>query len=166
VDPDAERVNRQDTAAEDGGVTYRRSLHIEAPVETVFDLFADPRNFREVAPEGIDYTAVHRTAEGLGTHYTWSAKLAGLTMEGLDVFTEFVPNQRIVDWSSSALEGTWTYTFQPDGSGTRLTVENRTRSLWGAGPWVALLDRLTARTHDPVFEQLKTSLEAQASRGA
>jgi carbon monoxide dehydrogenase subunit G len=163
VDPDAVRVRRHDAETEDGTVTYTRSFHIEAQVGTVFDLFADPNNFREVAPEGVDYTDVHVTQEGIGTHYTWSAKLAGLPFDGFDVFTEFVPDERIVDWSSSPLEGTWTYRFEPEGSGTRLSVENRTRSLWAVGPLGTLMDRLTARTHDSVFERLKASLEAQAS---
>jgi len=64
------------------------------------------------------------------------------------VFTEFVPNQRITDTSSSSLEGTWTYLFEPEGSGTKLTVENRGRSFWRIPPLERLLDWLAAKTHD------------------
>ena len=75
------------------------------------------------------------------THYTWAAKTAGFPVEGgFDVCTEFVPNQRITDTSSSSLEGTWTYLFEPEGSGTKLTVEKRGRSFWRIPPLERLLD--------------------------
>lgn len=99
------------------------------------------------------------TQEGLGTHYVWTAKIAGFTIEGFDVFTEFIPNQRITDMSSSSLEGTWTYAFQPEGSGTKLTVENRVRSFWRILPLEIVLDWVTAKTHNPRFARLKARLE-------
>jgi hypothetical protein len=89
-------------------MAYRQSIHIEAPVANVFDFFTDPNNWREVEPEQIAFKDVRLTQEGVGTHYTWAAKIAGFPLEGFDVFTEFVPNQRITDTSSSSLEGTWT----------------------------------------------------------
>ncbi|HRY10038.1 MAG TPA: hypothetical protein P5544_08690 [Candidatus Nanopelagicales bacterium] len=94
-----------------------------------------------------------------GTHYTWTARIAGITLEGLDVFTEFVQDRRITDMSSSALEGTWTYGFEPDGSGTRLTIENRSRSFWRIRPLEQILDLLAAKTHEPRFERMKRILE-------
>ena len=115
-------------------MAYRQSIHIEAPVANVFDFFTDPNNWREVEPEQIAFKDVRLTQEGVGTHYTWAAKIAGFPLEGFDVFTEFVPNQRITDTSSSSLEGTWTYMFEPEGSGTKLTVENRVRSFWRSPP--------------------------------
>lgn len=39
------------------------SLHIEAPVTAVFDLFRDPADWQDVA-EGIEFTGVHVTGEG------------------------------------------------------------------------------------------------------
>lgn len=74
-------------------------------------------------------------ARGLGTHYSWAAKIAGVSIERFNVFTEFIPNRRITDRSSSSLEGTWTYSFEPDGSGTKLTVENQVCSFRRLPPW-------------------------------
>ena len=87
------------------------------------------------------------------------ATIAGIPFEGIDVYTECVANHRIVDRSSSALEGTWTYTFEPEGSGTRLTIENRVRSLWSLPPLQQLLDLVAARTHGPRFARIKAFLE-------
>lgn len=142
-------------------MTYRQSIHIEAPVANVFDFFKDPNNWREMEPEQVTFKDVRVTREGTGTHYSWAAKIAGLPVEGFDVFTEFIPNQRITDRSSSSLEGTWTYLFEPDGSGTRLTVENRVRSLWRILPLERLLDWLAAKTHEPRFARLTAMLEEQ-----
>ena len=140
-------------------MAYKQSIHIEAPVEKVFDFFRDPHNWREGRAEGVEFTDVRLTEEGWGTHYGWTGRLAGFTIEGFDVFTEFIPNQRITDRSSSALEGTWTYSFQPEGSGTKLTVENRASSFWRIPPLEQLVDLATAKTHDPVFARLKSRLE-------
>jgi hypothetical protein len=140
-------------------MAYRASFHIDATVSTVFDFFRDPDNFSQVEPGQIEFKDVVLTEEGVGTHYTWATKIAGIPFEGFDVYTEYIPNERITDRSSSALEGTWTYTFAPDGSGTRLTVENRGRSIWSLPPLRQLLDLVAAKTHRPRFERLKAVLE-------
>lgn len=140
-------------------MTYEYSLHIAAPVATVFDFFRDPRRWRELGPQGVEFRDVVLTPEGVGTHYGWRARLLGIPLEGLDVFTEFTPDRHITDRSSSSLEGTWSYDVAPEGSGTRLTVRNRVGSFWRFRPLEHLLDRLAARTHEPRFAVLRTMLE-------
>jgi hypothetical protein len=140
-------------------MTYRHSFHIEAPVATVFDFFSDPGRWASLEPEGVQFRDVRRTEEGVGTHYLWSARIAGLSIEGFNVFTEHVPDRLITDRSSNGLEGTWTYVFEPDGSGTRITVTNRVGPLWRLPVVEQLLDRVTARTHGPRFARLKAVLE-------
>lgn len=141
-------------------MAYKQSIHVEAPVEKVFDFFKDPRNWRLLEPKGVEFKDIRCTQEGAGTHYRWAAKVAGFSYEGFDVFTEFIPNQRITDVSSSSLEGTWTYLFAPEGSGgTKLTVENRVRSFWRIPPLAKLMDWVTAKTHDARIARVKELLE-------
>lgn len=140
-------------------MTYHQSLHIDAPVTEVFDFFRDPDEWARQEPEGVKFKDVRLTQQGLGTHYSWAAKIAGVPFEGFNVFTEFIPNKRITDRSSSSLEGTWTYCFEPDGSGTKLTVENQKSSFWRLPPLERLLDRVTAKTHEPMLLRLKALLE-------
>jgi hypothetical protein len=142
-------------------MTATLSVHIEAPVTAVFDLFRNPANWQDVA-EGVEFTGVHVTREGLGTHYTWRARFAGVTVEGFDVFTEFIPDRRITDRSSLSLEGTWTYTFEPEGSGTKLTLTNRGRGLWRLPLLRTLLDHMTVKSHERVLTRLKNRLETGA----
>ena len=140
-------------------MTYEQSFHVDAPVTKVFDFFRDPHRWAELQPEGVEFKDVRVTAEGLGTHYGWAATIVGVTIEGFNVFTEFVPDRRITDRSSSSLEGTWTYSFEPEGSGTKLTVTNQVRSVWHLPLLEPLLDRVAAKTHEPRFARIKQMLE-------
>lgn len=140
-------------------MTYQQSIHIDAPVTKAFDFFRDPNNWAGEAARGVSFQDVRLTQEGMGTHYTWVVKIAGISLEGFDVFTEFIPNQRITDRSSSSLEGTWTYSFESDGSGTKLTVTNQMGPFWRLPLLERLLDWITAKTHEPVFKRLKAVLE-------
>jgi uncharacterized protein YndB with AHSA1/START domain len=144
-------------------MTFRTTLHIEAPVEEVFDLFADPEHFRLVSAPGVRFDEIQRTSEGLGTRYRWAARFGPLTLRGCNEFTDFVPGRRITDTSSNALEGTWTYVFEQEGAGTRLCAENQVRGLWHLPLLEQLLDRMTARSHGPVLEQVKAELEHGSS---
>ena len=61
---------------------------------------------------------VHVTREGVGTFHVWVIKpLPGVRFECFGVFTEFVPNKRIVDKWSLALEGSETYSSTPRAPG-------------------------------------------------
>ncbi|MFC8501318.1 SRPBCC family protein [Pedococcus sp. NPDC057267] len=139
-------------------MTYQQSFHIDAPVTTVFGFFRDPAQWSALEPEGVRFKDVRLTKEGIGTHYLWTAKIAGVSIEGFNVFTDFVPDKLITDRSSNGLEGTWTYSFEPDGPGTRLTVRNQMQPWWRLPLLERLLDHVTARTHGPRFARLQAVL--------
>ncbi len=140
-------------------MTFKRSVHIEAPVEKVFDFFRDPRNWQGIEELGVVFKDVRLTDEGVGTSYSWIARVAGLRIEGSNVFTEFLPNKRIVDRSSWSFEGIWTYSFEPEGSGTKMTIENSQVSFWRIPPLGWLMDYI-AKGHEPVIYRLKAVMEA------
>ena len=142
------------------------TIHIEAPVDKVFDFWKDPGKQMSVMPTGSTMTEVKKTEEGVGTYYSWSMRLFGLPVTGFDVFTEFVPNQRITDRSSFDLAGTWTATFEPEGSGTRFTLQRHPESVWVLRPLDRLMDLFRASMTRPTLEKVKAELErptAQAS---
>jgi hypothetical protein len=140
-------------------VVYRDSFFIGAPVSKVFNFFRDPGNFAQLVPGQIEFTDVVVTEDGVGTRYSWSTTLAWMRVQGSDTYTEFVSDRLITDRSTNALEGTWKYTFEPEGSGTRLNVENASRWIWAIPPLAQLLDLAAARTHRPRFERAKEMLE-------
>lgn len=104
---------------------HRRSMHIDAPVETVFDYVKDPRHFFEAFPEkDRAHTAlaeVTSTPEGIGSTFTMMGRMFLIFhMEWVLTREEYVPNERIVDRSNTG--GVFEYTFVPDETGTTLTV--------------------------------------------
>ncbi len=118
--------------------THTRSVHIDAPVEKVFDYVKDPHHFFAVMSEAPgsrltghvkgELTGVEMAPDG-GVGSTWSFKGA-LFIYHFDAVltrTEFTPNERIVDDNSDA-GATWTSTFEPDGTGTSFTLAFTTSS--------------------------------------
>ena len=142
------------------------STHVEAPVEKVFDVYKDPRRAWEISNAG-DLVDAKTTEDGVGTYYSWAwHPLPGLHWEGFGVFTEFVPNQRITDRSSSPFVGTWTYTFEPEGSGTRVTAQRHPSSSRLLRSIDRLADRFRVFVEQREFGTLKALLEQPTAAAA
>ncbi len=140
----------------------QRSFHIEAPVETVFDFFKDPANWRDIVLFEMRDTKV--TKDGIGTWYGWRFKIAGIPVEGFDVFTDVVPNRHITERSSSAFFGTWDYAFAPEGSGTQVTITIRPRSFWRLPPFAQLLTLFMSSMGDTFMPRFKAKVEALSTK--
>lgn len=102
--------------------THKRIVHIDAPVETVFDYVQDPQHFFSAMDRrgGDTLTDVTLTPEGVGTTYAWKASTFVFHIQGVMTREESIPNERIVDRSSTG--PIWTWTFEPDPAGTTLTL--------------------------------------------
>ncbi len=138
----------------------KRSIHIEAPVEKVFDFVKDPRNVPEGVTVPFEVKDVKMTDEGVGSYYCWVIKTPGLGFEGFDVYTEFIPNERITDRSSWPLLGDFITSFEPEGSGTKLTMETRHRSFWQIPPLRQLADWGQSMAFERFMSALKAQMEA------
>ncbi|HEX2894648.1 MAG TPA: SRPBCC domain-containing protein [Marmoricola sp.] len=136
--------------------------HIEAPVEKVFDFFVDPRKSVDLFP-GTDIHEVKMTKEGTGTYTSYHAKLAGIPFDSFSVYTDVVRNKHITEKSSNALVGTWEYDFEPEGTGTRLTMKHHSRWLWGMFPLSYLNDLAVSRMNEPFVQRVKEYLEASTN---
>jgi hypothetical protein len=73
------------------------------------------------------------------------------------VYTEFIPNQRITDRSSWSILGDFVISFEPEGSGMKLTTETRHRSFWQIPP----LRQLADLGQSMAFERFMSALKAQ-----
>ncbi len=137
----------------------KRSIHIEAPVERVFDFVKDPRNEWDMLAMPFALKDVKLTEDGAGTYYSWVTKTPGLRIEGFEVFTEFIPNQRITCRSSSSMAGDTMYSFEREGSGTQLTMESHPRSLWRIPPLRELVEWVDSMTTERFLSALKAKME-------
>lgn len=140
----------------------KRSIHIEAPVETVFDSFKDPARFWDLQPFGTKLDEVKVTEDGAGTYYSWHAKILGLPIRGFDVLTDVVPNKHMTDRCSNALVGTWDMDFEPEGSGTKVTMEHRSESFWRISPLRNMIDLATDRPTGSFMTRVKDAIETRA----
>jgi hypothetical protein len=141
--------------------------HIEAPVETVFDFFIDPRKSADLAVGGLseEIREVKVTEGGTGTYYSWRIKIVGIPVpiEGFQVYTDVVPNKHITEKSSRAMVGTWDYTFEPEGTGTKLTMDHHSRSLWGIPPLSTLMEFVRPRMTESFVRQVRDHIEKASS---
>ena len=140
------------------------SFYVDAPVESVFDFFKDPNNQVDSGPfSGMEVHDVRMTKEGVGTHYSWSVKMLGIPLTGFEVMTDFESNKHITEQSSNPMVGIWDYTFEPQGSGTKITLEHRGRSLWDVPPLRNLMDLAVPRMSRGFMDAVKKELEAKPS---
>ncbi len=100
---------------------FHKSIEIKAPVEKVFSFIDDPRNGPEVMTNLIEVKDVE--GSGVGSHYKWTWKMAGLKLKGENTKVEDVPNKRIVVNSKGGIESTWTYNFESRGDVTVLDLD-------------------------------------------
>lgn len=142
----------------------KQSIYIQAPVETVFDHLMDPRNDIDLMPIDSEVIEFKPTEEGIGTYTRYRSKIAGIPFEMFDVVTDMVRNEHITSKSSNAGEGTWEYTFEPEGAGTRLTLEHQPRSFWRLPLLGNVMDMTTSRMTASFMPKLKARIEAEARK--
>ena len=102
--------------------THKRTVHVDAAVEAVFDYVKDPRHFFAAFPGGgqDNLTDVSLTPEGVGSTYAWKGGMFVFHIHGVMTREEYIPYERIVDRSSTG--PVWTWTFEPDPTGTTLSL--------------------------------------------
>lgn len=142
--------------------THKRSIHIDAPVGAVFDYVKDPEHFFAAFPGGARpdaITNVTLTPEGVGSTYTWAGSMFIFHIHGTTTREEYIPDERFVDRSSTG--PVWTCTFEPDPTGTTLSLafEYSTK--------VPLLDKVVDavswngdRDLDRVLSAMKAAIES------
>jgi hypothetical protein len=63
------------------------------------------------------------TGSGVGQHYLWKYKMAGVPLHGESTISEHVPNERRVAESKGGITSTFTFTFAPHEGGTKLDID-------------------------------------------
>jgi uncharacterized membrane protein len=99
-----------------------KSVTINAPVEKVFAYMGDPMSQLEWLPSMEEVKDVTTTEEGVGTHFRWVYKMAGMSFNGETTVTEHVQDQRRVIQSKGGIDSTWIWTFEPHDGGTKLSL--------------------------------------------
>jgi uncharacterized protein YndB with AHSA1/START domain len=135
----------------------------------VFSYLRDPKNMWH-HPD-IEIAEVKVTPEGVGTTVRNVFPLPGLKHLGItgnviNETIEFVPNRRIVVKTTPSMgrmtkfEGSWTWTFEPENGGTKLTVDYAELANWFVYTFDRLTEKRQSRETNVWLADLKTTLEA------
>ena len=98
-----------------------RSITINAPVEKVFDYLDDPMTQLEWVPSSIEVKDV--SGSGVGKHFKWTYKMAGILLKGETTTIEYIPNERIVTQSKGGVTSTWILSFKTQDGGTMMELD-------------------------------------------
>lgn len=139
--------------------TQTRSIDIDAPVETVFDIALDIGRLwrmKDLALSEIDINP-----DGVGTSARIFTHVLGFHLEGVVEYTEVVPFKRIVaQVRFFAEKPTWTFTFKRAKGGTKVTAVGE----WNVSlPVVGRpIEGMMVKEHEPFVELLLTNLKTAA----
>lgn len=129
-------------------ILHVRSVHIDAPVNEVFEHVRDPRNVVTADPEPVELSDVELTPEGVGSSWRTSWHVLGLPVHASWTRRVLVPGAQIVDHASTGV--TWEYTTTSDEDGTRLDL----------GYEIATRSPVTNRILDRAFGNQEGQLDA------
>lgn len=99
----------------------KRSITINAPVEKVFNYVADPMAQLEWLSSMMAVKDV--SGSGVGQHFRWTYKMAGVLLEGETTVTEHIPNERRVTQSKGGVTSTWIINFESHDGGTMMELD-------------------------------------------
>jgi uncharacterized protein YndB with AHSA1/START domain len=143
--------------------TLTLSVAVEAPVDRAFDYVLDPRRLWGLPDLAV--TDVEMTPDGVGTTARiWSHVLGFHVAGGLE-YTEVVrPRRIVIDVGFMIEHPRWTFTFEPDRDGTRLTAQGE----WHVRvPAVGrTFERMMVRAHEEFLETMLDTLKAQVEAPA
>lgn len=103
-------------------VTVKKQIHIDAPVEKVFEFTMMPRKMLEIWPNMIKVENITRSGAE-GAEFDWEYKMAGMTFHGHSATVEMEPNKHSVDKTTGGIPSTMTWDFQAENGGTHLDLE-------------------------------------------
>lgn len=128
---------------------HTHSIHIDAPVQKVFDYLEEPSHLMAGAPgDDVTVETVHRTPEGAVTTYECRYRELGMHLTATITRVEYVADKRIVERSSMGV--VWTLSFEPDATGTTLTYS------WDASTLMKMLDAVLLHSDKDMPAELAT----------
>jgi hypothetical protein len=100
-------------------VKATRTMHVDAEPEQVLSFFLDAT----AMPADWTMEVVHESPDVVGNSYEWTVKLLGIPRKGVTVYTDYVPGERLVFRNFGLMEGTATWTVEPEDGGSKATAQ-------------------------------------------
>jgi len=142
------------------------SIFVERPPGQVFDWVADLRNHAQMLPSTYtDFEVTTPNATGVGARLDYKIGLMGKEYPTMTEISVYQPPTRLVERADTRTEFWSEWQFQPEGTGTRVTLRTVYRP--AGGVLGVLLDPLLGRrrTNEQQrrqLEKLKAAIEGTA----
>lgn len=142
--------------------------HIEANAsinnkpEAVMSYIADVRNRPLYLPPLKTVSDIKGDPAGVGTTWKWVWVSLGMEFQGTGRCLKYEPGKVYSFKTEGGLSSTWTYTAQPEGDGTRLTIRveyDVPESAKGRLPAVSVTDSIKKAETERVVQNLKVILD-------
>jgi len=99
-----------------------RTVHIDAPVEAVFEYSAKVASIPEWYTSLLEVRNASAPRAATGVTYEWSFKMIGARFDGTAEYTQVIPNERSKSRTEGGIPSQWDFAYERDGGGTKLTV--------------------------------------------
>lgn len=138
----------------------QRTILINAPAQSIFDYLTEPTNLPSIMPSMVAVSNVVLQPNG-GRDYDWVYKMAGVHLKGHSKIEEHKPGKLVRLRTEGGVTSTWTWRFEGNGVGTRLTVDmSYTIPVPVLGKLAeAVVAKMNERETDVMLEHLKTICE-------
>jgi ribosome-associated toxin RatA of RatAB toxin-antitoxin module len=100
-----------------------KSTTVAVPVDKGFEIVDDPANFPKYVPNVHDVVDIRRSAGRIGDTFRVIYKVLGVTFDEKFTVTEYERPNRIKSTFSGGMTGTFAWTFEPLGEGSKINVD-------------------------------------------
>jgi uncharacterized protein YndB with AHSA1/START domain len=134
---------------------------VDAPVEELFDLMADPETEVDWNPDAIDVRRIDQGAVGPGAE--WQGRYKGMGSLRIKLDEHERPHRLAFSIEGDRMDMHWTFTFAPDGTGTRLEAEAELQPKGAMRLMTPLFGPMMRRTFAKRPAQLAAGIAARRS---
>jgi uncharacterized protein YndB with AHSA1/START domain len=138
------------------------NTRVDAPIEELFDLMADPKTEVDWNPDAIEVQRIDRGEIGPGAEWHGRYKGMGSMQIKLDKYDR--PNRLVFSINGNRMDMHWTFTFAPEGAATRLAAEAELQPKGAMRLMTPLLGPMMRRTFSMRPAQLAAGVAARRAR--
>ena len=142
----------------------RNMITVDAPLQTVWDVLADPPSYEIWVVGNKSIRGYDKSWPAPGSEFHHKVGFGPLATKDKTVAIEADPPRRLVMLVRAlpVIRATVSFTLEPEGSGTRVTMEERPRGTPWEQLWNPVLDRLTGLRNAETLRRLKRLAEVRA----
>ncbi len=100
-----------------------RTVKLPADPERVIEYISDVQNHPAFVSPLKTVSGLSGNSHQVGAHWDWTFLMAGVEIQGHAETVAFEEGRRFSFRTTSGVESTFSYTAEPDGSGSKFTLE-------------------------------------------